>query len=866
MPCVTTNITRAEARSRSRILRVRDYRIELDLSEAARASTFPSRTTVRFACAEPGSDSWIDLIAEPMVSATLNGSPLDLSGYDGARLELPRLRADNELVVEAHCRYRTSGEGMHRSVDPADGAVYLYTQFVTAEARRVFACFEQPDLKARFTWAVTAPAGWEVASNSDRPDPGPAGPGLAHWEFAPTQPISTYLAAVCAGPFHVEAAEYAGPHGTYPLRLLVRSSIAPHLDAEEILAITRAGLAHYEREFSVPYPFGSYDQVFLPEFNLGAMENPGMVTFREDLFVFRSRVTRAARDERATVMLHEMAHMWFGDLVTMRWWDDLWLNESFAEWSGFHVSAVAAGLPDAWTAFALARKGWAYAQDQLPSTHPIVADMVDLEAVYLNFDGITYAKGASVLKQLVAYVGYPAFLHGLNRYFEAHAWGSASLGDLLVELERASDRDLGQWARVWLQEPGVTTLVPHVNTDEEGRYARVRIEQLPPNRPEGLAAVMRPHRVAVGLYRWQVSDGVRSLVRDRRLEIDVHGPGVDVPELIGVAAADLLLLNDDDLTYAKVRLDPASLATATGGIGALRPSLPRALVWAALWEMVRDGLLPAQRFVEIALSGLADEDVPATIDVLRRNLRRTLTAYVAPELRAGLAARACQATAALLDAAEPGSDRQLALALLHVETATTPGWLNRLAELLSGQAVIPGLVLDADLRWQVLIRLAALGVVGDLVDDELARDATTKGQQYAAQARAARPDEAAKEEAWRAAVADDPVRLPNAALAATVAGFADPEAPTGLMSRYRHRYAEQVVPLWQSRSPVEAQILARGLFPAPSEEAVAIADSLLARPELPSGLHRVLVEARAEAGLALALQDVSRAAGMPLGE
>ncbi len=409
--------------------------IALDLREVESDATFVSTSTVRFAAREPGASTWIDLLAEEVLSAELNGRALDVSGYDGARLALADLAAENELVVSARCRYMNTGEGLHRSVDPTDGRTYLYTQCAAADARRVFACFEQPDLKAAFSWDVIAPAGWQVVSTSPTPDPQLVEPGLERWVFVPTPPLPTYLAALCAGPFHAVRSEYAGPHGTYPLGLFVRASMAEHLDAEEILEITRAGLAHYEREFVVPYPFGKYDQVFVPEFNFGAMENPGVVTFREDGFLYRSRVTEAAREQRAMVIMHEMAHMWFGDLVTMRWWDDLWLNESFANWAGYGVAASATRFTQAWTTFALAQKAWAYVQDQLPSTHPVVADIPQLEGLSQQFDGITYAKGASVLKQLVAYVGYDAFLAGVNRYFERHAWANATLADLLVELE-----------------------------------------------------------------------------------------------------------------------------------------------------------------------------------------------------------------------------------------------------------------------------------------------------------------------------------------------------------------------------------------------------------------------------------------------
>jgi aminopeptidase N len=855
---VDTNLTRAEAMARADLICVDSYRIAVDLRDAATGSaTFGSETTVLFTCHRPGAGTWIDLIADEVVSAELNGRALDVGGRCGARLPLPDLAAENELVVRARCRYMTTGEGLHRLVDPADGAVYLYTQFATADARRVFACFEQPDLKARYAWEVTAPADWQVVSNSPTPAPIEEAPGLARWQFAETPPLSTYLAALCAGPFHVVRGEHPGPHGTYPLGLFVRASVAQHVDSQEILAITRAGLAHYEREFEVPFPFVKYDQVAIPEFNLGAMENPGVVTFREDLAVFRSRVTDAARERRAMVILHEMAHMWFGDLVTMRWWDDLWLNESFATWAGYRVAALATRFDSAPTSFALSQKAWAYRQDELPSTHPIVADMVDLEAVYLNFDGITYAKGASVLTQLVAFVGLEPFLAGVNRYFRAHAWGSATLADLLAELSATSGRDLAAWADVWLAQPGVTSLLPVIESGADGRYTRVAVEQHPATRPAGVSQALRPHRVAIGLYRWQGSPGHRRLVRTERAEIDLFGARAEVPDLVGVPAADLVLVNDDDLTYAKTRLDPVSRVTALAGVGAIGDSLPRALAWGALWEEVRSAELPAQQFVDVALAGLVDEQNPDILEWVSRWMRQAVTTYVAPELRAAVALRMCAGTAALLEGAEPGSQVQLALATAHISAATDPDRLDRLAELLAGHDAIPGLVLDDDLRWAIVVRLVAQGAAqGSLIEDELATDRTSEGARAAAQARAAIPTEAAKDAAWEAAVAVG--GLPNALLEATVRGFSDPDAPADLLAPYRSRYFEDIAGLFADRSPAEAKVLATGLFPPASEQAVAGARALLADPALPAGLRRILAEQSAEADRALACWAASR--------
>src|SRR3712207_3413565 len=586
LPCVAVpNLTRDDAAARARLLAVDGYDVSFDLTDGtghAGEHTFGSTTTVRFTCREPGADTFIDLVAETVRSATLNGKPLDVSTYtEEGGLPLPDLAAENTLVVEADCRYSNSGEGLHRFVDPEDGQVYLYTHFEPAEAKRVFTCFDQPDLKATYTVHVTAPFDWQVVSNTGERtvEAGSSGSQLVH--FAPTERLSTYLLALVAGPY----ARVTDSHEGIPLGLYCRASLAQHLDPEELFRVTKQGFDFYHRVFDYPYPFDKYDQLFVPEFNAGAMENAGAVTFLED-YVFRSRTSRARYERRAETILHELAHMWFGDLVTMRWWDDLWLNESFATYISTLCQAEATEYTTAWTTFANAEKAWAYAQDQLPSTHPIAADMVDVAAVEVNFDGITYAKGASVLKQLVAYVGREEFLAGIRQYFRDHEYGNTTLADLLDPLSEATGRDLTEWSEQWLQTSQVNTLRPVCELTEDGRYASFAIEQTAvPEHP-----VLRRHRLAVGLY----DRGPDGLTRTTRVELDVDGARSEVAELVGHPAADLVLVNDDDLTYAKLRLDERSLATLRTSIGTIPDSLPRALCWSAAWDMTRDGELPAR--------------------------------------------------------------------------------------------------------------------------------------------------------------------------------------------------------------------------------------------------------------------------------
>ncbi|WP_407444577.1 aminopeptidase N, partial [Rhodococcus sp. (in: high G+C Gram-positive bacteria)] len=570
----SANLTRSETAARARAVDVHSYEVELDLRGAvdAQRTNFPVVTTIEFTSSTD--ETWIDFLGDSVESVTVNGESVPVV-YDGARITIGGLREINVVSVAATGRYSRSGEGLHRFVDPVDGETYLYTQYEPADARRVFPCFEQPDLKAPFTFAVAAPEHWQVLSNqvAERQR---STEGTQTVTFAPTLPISTYITAIVAGPYHRVDSTWARGDLEVPLGVLCRASLAEHLDADEILEITAQGMDYYADHFDFPYPFTKYDQVFVPEYNLGAMENPGCVTFTE-AYVFRGAATDAQRQGRANTILHEMAHMWFGDLVTMKWWDDLWLKESFADYMGALVSAEATEFRDAWVSFANRRKAWAYLQDQLPTTHPIVADIVDLEAAKLNFDGITYAKGASVLKQLVAYVGRDAFFDGIRRYFRAHAFGNTTLGDLLSELSAASGRDLAEWARQWLQTTGVTTL----SLERAG------------DRCEIVQSTPRPHRLAVGIYDF---DDAGDLVRTERRELDVaeSRTRIDLPD------APLTLLNDDDLTYAKIRLDEHSLATVDASLDRVRDPLARGLVWSALWNATRDGELAAARYVSMA--------------------------------------------------------------------------------------------------------------------------------------------------------------------------------------------------------------------------------------------------------------------------
>ncbi|MDX3224204.1 aminopeptidase N [Streptomyces sp. ME19-01-6] len=861
------NLTRDEARERARLLAVDSYDVALDLRSAVGEHTgtgprtFRSSTTVRFRSAEPGAASFIDLLAPRVTAVRLNGRELDPEAvFDGARIALDSLAAENELVVDAQCAYSRTGEGLHRFVDPEDGQVYLYTQYEPADARRVFANFEQPDLKARFAFSVTAPRGWTVLGNGavTEVEPWGADDGFATTRFAPTEPISTYITAVVAGPYHYERDHYSRtfPDGSaleIPLGALCRASLAKHFDADDIFTVTKQGLDFFHDHFDYPYPFGKYDQAFVPEYNLGAMENPGCVTFREE-FVFRGKVTQASYEHRANVILHEMAHMWFGDLVTMEWWDDLWLKESFADFMGAFSLVESTRFTDGWITFANRRKAWAYRADQLPSTHPVTADIRDLEDAKLNFDGITYAKGASVLKQLVAYAGRDAFLEGARRYFKRHAFGNTRLADLLSVLTETSGRDMAAWSRAWLETAGVNVLTPQATYDAAGHITELSIVQ------EAASAehpTLRPHRVAVGLYR---RDGAgagepSALVRYARAEIDVDGPRTVVTELTGAERPDLILVNDDDLTYCKIRFDEVSLETLRAHLGELADPLARALCWSALWNLTRDALMPARDFLDLVERfGGAETDI-GVVQMVQAWAQSALQYYAAPDWREEGGLRVAEGGLRELRLATPGSGHQLAWARFFSQTAATDLDQRLLRGLLDGTARIDGLDVDQELRWTFLASLAAQGAADEaLIAAELARDDTASGKRHQVRCLTARPSAEVKAEAWASVVESD--ALSNALVEATIAGFAQP-SQTELLTPYEDRYFTMIEGVWRERSIEIAMSIVRGLFPAQGDTTtLEAADAwLTGHPNAAPALRRLVLEARDDLARALRGQE-----------
>jgi len=816
------------------------YEVSLDLRQEG---TFRSECVIRFRCREPEAGTHLDLTAPRAEEIVQNGRPVSVEAFDGDRVHLVGLGAQNEVRVLAECAYHGTEIGMHRFRDPVDGSVYLHTHLEPFAAHRVFACFDQPDIKGTFRFDVLVPAGWRVASNS--PPDAPAHreqDGAERWTFARTPLIPTYITAVVAGPYHL----VSDRHRAIDLGVWCRRSLAQYLDAGEILEITKQGLDFFEQAFAYPYPFGKYDQAFIPESNTGAMENAGCVTFN-DAYIFRSRVTDAARERRAETILHEMAHMWFGDLVTMRWWNDLWLNESFASYMAVLCQSSVTRFRDAWSTFADTEKTWAYRQDQLPTTHPIVAEVPDVESIHLNFDGITYAKGASVLRQLVAWVGEDRFLKGMKRYTRMHEFANAELADFLSALEDVSGRDLHAWSKEWLEAAGVNTLRSESSSGSaEGvpRFSSFSIvQEAPAEWP-----TLRSHRVAVGLY--DLESG--KLRRRRRVELDVTGARAEVPELVGEPVPDLILLNDDDLTFAKIRLDGPSLATVVRDLEKLEDPLARTLCWTACWDMTRDGEMPAGDYVRLVAGNAGREAKVGVVQSLLAQAASAIFVYGTPAHREERNRRLAEAILEDLVAAAPGSDHQLAYARAFIAAAAGPDHRAMARGLLDGDVPFEGLEVDTDLRWHIVRSLASAGAAGtELIDAELQRDPSDRGTRQAAAAGAARPTPEAKAEAWSVIVEQDSQPL---ALVEEVMGGFQQFGQEEVLTPYVERFFDALPAVWSSRDLTEALAFGRRMFPHLIVEPSTIdrSDGYLASAPAQPPVRRLLLEGRD--GIARALR------------
>ena len=828
-----TNITQIEAAQRSEIIKVASYKIDLDVTTGA--ETFLVKTTIKFAGLKPGSTTFLDCVGKRVISAKLNGADFDPK-FDGETIFLPAIAADNTLEIEHEGIYSNSGEGLHRFVDPADNEVYLYTQFETGDARRMYACFDQPDQKATFTISTITPQHWAVISNYGIESAKDLDGDRKHTQFATSQVISTYVTAIVAGAYTSVHDEYKGEK-TIPMGIYARKSFFQYVDAENIFEVTKQGFAYFEKTFGLAYPFGKYDQIAVAEYNWGAMENVGCVTFHEDVLIFRSKVTERSYISRASTIHHEMAHMWFGDLVTMKWWQDLWLNESFAEWASYMAVSESTKYKNAWTEFNSVRKNWAYRADQLSSTHPIAVEMKDLDDVRTNFDGISYAKGASVLQQLVAHVGRDNFIAGLRKYFAKHAYANTELSDLITELEATSGKNLTAWVATWLRTAGVNTLRPVIALDGD-KYASVSVKQEVPPMPVG-SKELRPHRLYIGLFDIKGN----ALTRRESIEVDIADELTEIKELAGKKAADLLLINDHDQTYAKLRFDDRSVETMKKYLGQLDDSLARGLIWASLWDSTRDGELSASDYIEIALNALKGETDISMITATFMQIDTAIWAYLAPKNRDAVRLSVANTAQGLLASAKPGSDSQLQYARAFANNAYTPAQFESLKAMLNGS--VDGLLMDADLRWFIFLCGVKRGIFGvSDIQSEGDRDKTAHGKQYVAYAHAALPTHEAKAAAFKSITTDD---LSNTIHSYKCRGFNE-NIHCDLLEAFVDEYFDAILKVWSTKGYEIAETTATLTFPtwAISDETVKKAQHWLdvTGKDASAALRRTVAEGR----------------------
>ena len=759
-------LTRNEATHRAATLEVSSIDVTVDVSGAADSSqeTYPVTSVLTLTAREER--TFID-IAGQVRAVLLNGAEHPFED-DEDRVWVSGLPVGESLTLEvrALAHYSRSGEGLHRYTDPEDGEVYLYTQFEPNDAHRAWPCIDQPDVKPEWTFHVIAPPSWVVFSNGVEVGAAPAGDDAVRHDFSATPPLSSYITAVVAGPWAViDGGTWSGgaSDGGYvelPLRLACRRTLARYLDADDVCEVTRAGLDFFHERYGVTFPWGSYDQIYVPEYNLGAMENPGCITFNES-YISRSTPTFAERQRRANTTLHEMCHMWFGDLATPSWWDDLWLKESFAENQGASAIATATRYVGEWANFAMNRKIWAYTQDQMPTTHPIAADIPDVAAAKTNFDGITYAKGAAVLKQLVAWVGEDAFYEGARRYFDKHRFAATSLADLLEALEAASHQELGSWKSAWLETSGPSTLSASWRTDSVGAISDFTLHQ----GAEACGGVLRPHRVTVST--WRAASGALERTHVFDVRIDGESAPIDADGVLalpgGAAFADLVVINDDDLTYAISRLDERSTDVALAYVGTIGAPITRAVVWASLWNAVRDGLLDPRRFVVAVLNAVPAETEPAIRDRLLLFVSEALSSFLPGAARADAHDQVLATTIRLAKEADDADAWRAYTRAFIAEFAARGG--DEYEATVRAFAASD----NPDIAWRARRALAARG----LVDEETIlawRDADGSGEaaRMSVEALASIPDEAARARAWESAWSDT---LSNDYLSATLAGL-----------------------------------------------------------------------------------------------
>ena len=836
-------LTEAEAQLRAG--QISNVSYSLALSIQAGAETYDGELTARFAHASPADGTFLECTSKTIHSLSVNGSPVDVR-HERNRLYLDgtSLGLENEVVISYTNDYDHIGAGLHQFVDPEDGEEYLYTHFEPYDAHRLLPCFDQPDIKATLDLTVTAPSEWQVVANYPPTAADDAGDGRTRHAFTATPRISTYLFALVAGPY----VRFEDAWEDVSLGVLCRESIAPHFDADEFFEVTRQGLTFFSDFFDFRYPFDKYDQVFVPEFNMGAMENVGCITFSERM-IFRDPPTELQRLNRAEVVLHEMAHMWFGDLVTMRWWNDLWLNESFATYMAYlSMEHATRWSESAWSAFHARMKAWAYEQDQLPTTHPIAGEVPDTDATFLNFDGITYGKGAAVLKQLVAFLGADGFREGMRDYFRTHAWGNTTLADFLAALERGSGRELGRWSEAWLETAGVNTIAPQWDV-AAGAVNSFTIQQTAPAEHPTL----RPHRTEIAVYD-RSADGPQ--LRDAQ-PVDIDGASTVIEELSGAPAPAAVFPNHDDHAFAKIALDERSVEFVRAELDRFPDGFQRLLLWHTLWDMVRDQQFSAADYASLCSEKLAAEDTLEIAQTVAYNALHAVGSYLPETMRLESAAGLYRFARSQLFAASE-QDFRIMWSRVMIGAAQHVDHINEALQLADEGTGIEDYELDQDMRWSLITKATAYGIEGgfERLDAELERDGSDRGRRAAEQIRTSRPDPEVKAAAWQRYRSDRETSLQM--LTASMHGFWwRPQAD--LLEGYSDRFFDEIRTVFEERDKEYASRFFSALYPAqmwPSDDVIDRSEALLAEvgDELVI-LSRPLREALDEARRAKACQE-----------
>ena len=788
-------LTQVEAESRASRVSNCVYGIDLDL--VAGASSYRGDVSITFRLSSTG-EIFLDFRGKTIKELNVNGQIVEPI-WNGYRLTLPAdlLMESNLVRVRYENDYDHQGDGLHQFVDPEDGAEYLFTNFEPYSSHRLFPQFDQPDIKARYSLTVTAPDSWEIAANSEATSVRVTADGRNRHFFAQTQLFSTYLFAMVAGPYHV----FRDQHGDIPLGLLCRKSLVEYFDYEEIFTITKQGLEFFSEFFDYPYPFGKYDQCFVPEFNAGAMENVGCITFNE-VMVHREPPTDNQRRRRAEVILHEMAHMWFGDLVTMRWWNDLWLNESFATYMAYLAMDEATRFDTGWLDFNASEKAWGYRQDELVTTHPIAGTIEDTDQTFLNFDGITYAKGASVIKQLVASIGMEGFRSGMRRYFSEHEWSNTRLDEFLEALEIGSGHPLKEWSRLWLETASLNTIAANWESDGDRISSMTLSQSAPADYP-----TIRPHFVELGLLT-----GDRGSYQMNPLAVRLEGESVEVPEAIGGATPRLVFPNYNDHGFMKVALDPQSVDFAHENLDAVEDTLLRQMLWSSLYTMTRDAQLSALEYLALVRAKIPSEQNVSMVDAVLGQAQAALSRFVPDHLRQDEADRMFDVAASVLEDVEPG-DLKIIWTRNLISFSTTPRTLDRCAAIADEAPETSGLTLDQDMRWNIAVRHVAYGRPGaqDRVAAEAERDPTDRGQRNQTMAEVAAPDLEVKKTAWERILGEGygSLYLTNSAMS----GF-NWSIQKLLLEPFAVRFFEEAEAVFRDRDNEFAREYGRFLFPA----------------------------------------------------